>query len=109
MPLRTWTRLRPAPRSRRRKHERQKRSDRFFLLARRVPTHTLAATLSSRGSPVIRYRCPKCKKALTADDAEAGAKFACPQCGQRLQVPTPTPNKTVLGEIQNGPETAGTE
>jgi ribosomal protein S27E len=47
---------------------------------------------------MIRYRCPKCKKALTAHDTEAGAKVACPQCGQHLQIPTP-PNQTVLGEL----------
>jgi DNA-directed RNA polymerase subunit RPC12/RpoP len=58
---------------------------------------------------MIRYRCPKCKKALTANDAEAGAKLDCPQCGQRLQVPTQPLNKTILGEIQKDPEVAGTE
>jgi DNA-directed RNA polymerase subunit RPC12/RpoP len=49
---------------------------------------------------MIRYRCPMCKKALTATEAEAGAKLDCPQCGQRLQVPKPPPNKTMLGELE---------
>jgi len=44
---------------------------------------------------MIRYLCPKCKKALTAKDAEAGAQIACPQCSQRLHVPKST--KTMLG------------
>jgi DNA-directed RNA polymerase subunit RPC12/RpoP len=44
---------------------------------------------------MIRYVCPKCKKALTANDADAGAQIACPQCSQRLHVPKST--KTMLG------------
>jgi DNA-directed RNA polymerase subunit RPC12/RpoP len=71
-------------------------------------TDTLAAARPPRDSPMIRYRCPKCKKALTANGADAGAKLACPDCGQRLQVPTPA-NKTILGEIQEDSEVSGTE
>jgi DNA-directed RNA polymerase subunit RPC12/RpoP len=48
---------------------------------------------------VIRYRCPVCNKALVAQDEEAGSKLHCPHCGQRLQIPEPPPNKTVLGKI----------
>ena len=48
---------------------------------------------------MIRYLCPKCRQLLTAKDAEAGAKLSCTQCGQRLQVPTPPPNKTMLGQL----------
>jgi DNA-directed RNA polymerase subunit RPC12/RpoP len=44
---------------------------------------------------MIRYLCPKCKKALAATNAEAGAKLACPECGQRLHVPKSI--KTMLG------------
>jgi DNA-directed RNA polymerase subunit RPC12/RpoP len=58
---------------------------------------------------MVRYLCPMCKKVLTANDAEAGGKLDCPQCGQRLEVPAPPLNKTILGEIQEGPEAAGTE
>jgi DNA-directed RNA polymerase subunit RPC12/RpoP len=50
---------------------------------------------------MIRYLCPRCKKALAAQDREAGGKLNCPHCGQRLQVPVPPPNKTMLGELED--------
>jgi DNA-directed RNA polymerase subunit RPC12/RpoP len=45
---------------------------------------------------MIRYLCPNCKKALAANDADAGAQIACPQCSQRLHVPKSI--KTMLGK-----------
>jgi hypothetical protein len=36
---------------------------------------------------------------LEAPDDQAGAKIACPRCQQRLQIPTPPPNKTVLAPL----------
>ncbi len=36
---------------------------------------------------VIRFACPRCKSVVERADQEAGAKFNCPGCGQRLQVP----------------------
>lgn len=36
---------------------------------------------------MIRFGCPMCKSSLQARDQDAGAKFACPKCGQRLQIP----------------------
>jgi hypothetical protein len=51
---------------------------------------------------VIHYRCPRCKKSLTAQDNVAGAKINCPQYKQRLQVPAPTPpDKTMLGMLDD--------
>ncbi len=48
---------------------------------------------------MIRFACPICKTSLQSRDQDSGTKFACPSCGQRLQVPAPPPpNKTVLGE-----------
>ncbi len=48
---------------------------------------------------MIRFSCPVCKASLQSRDEDSGTKFACPSCGQRLQVPPPpTPKKTVLGE-----------
>lgn len=53
---------------------------------------------------MIRYRCPKCRKALAAEDREAGAKLNCPHCSQRLQVPIPPPpSKTMLGTLDDEP------
>ncbi len=37
----------------------------------------------------IRFRCSKCGKVLKAADSGAGAKFACPKCGERGVVPAP--------------------
>jgi DNA-directed RNA polymerase subunit RPC12/RpoP len=48
---------------------------------------------------MIHYRCPRCKVLLRSPDRDAGAKLACPQCGQRLQVPSPPPNKTLLAPL----------
>ena len=46
---------------------------------------------------MIRYRCPRCQKPLTAQDNEAGSKKNCPHCEQRVQIPAPPPpNKTML-------------
>ncbi len=36
---------------------------------------------------MIRIKCPKCKKPLTLDDADAGVVAACPDCGQKFRVP----------------------
>lgn len=36
---------------------------------------------------MIRFACPKCQKGLQAADEHAGAKIACPRCGQRVQIP----------------------
>jgi len=58
----------------------------------------------------ILFKCPKCQNKLTVADERAGNKFPCPNCGQRLQVPTPPPpppqptDKTMLGEMEIPPE-----
>lgn len=63
---------------------------------------------------MIRYRCPRCKKSLTAEESEAGTKKNCPYCEQRVLIPVPPhptnktmlgtleqPNKTVLGTLED--------
>jgi len=40
-------------------------------------------------SSTIRYRCPRCKKALESPASAAGTTSACTDCGQRLQIPAP--------------------
>ncbi len=50
---------------------------------------------------MIRYRCPKCKKSLTAEESDAGTKKNCPHCEQRVKIPVPPPpNKTMLGALE---------
>jgi DNA-directed RNA polymerase subunit RPC12/RpoP len=46
---------------------------------------------------MIRFLCPRCKAVLDQPENAAGTKMPCPSCGQRLQVPLPPENKTVLG------------
>lgn len=46
----------------------------------------------------IRFRCPSCKAILCAPDDKAGAKAACRNCAQRLEVPGLAVNQTVLGQ-----------
>lgn len=48
---------------------------------------------------MIRFGCPTCRSVLESPERKAGDKIACPKCGQRLQVPAPPRNKTVLGTI----------
>jgi hypothetical protein len=45
---------------------------------------------------MIRFSCPTCKKVLQGTAQQGGQKIACPGCGQRLQIPTPRLDKTVL-------------
>ncbi len=35
----------------------------------------------------IEFKCPHCQTALEAKDVLAGAKRACPMCGQVINVP----------------------
>lgn len=42
--------------------------------------------------------CPRCQTTISVRDSDAGQKVACP-CGQRLLVPQPPPNKTVLAPL----------
>src|SRR4051794_34939084 len=56
---------------------------------------------------MIRFACPKCKAVLECPDDEAGSKMGCPHCGQRLQIPTPPPNRTILAPyLGRGPDPA---
>ena len=65
---------------------------------------------------MIRFSCPVCRVVLSVDDKRAGRKAPCPKCGQRLQVPFPIRNKTILGKPVvasgvadvPGPETSAT-
>jgi hypothetical protein len=59
-------------------------------------------TILAHPEPLIRYTCPRCKKALEAPVSLAGDKLSCPSCAQRLQIPQPSAppppavNKTML-------------
>lgn len=46
---------------------------------------------------MILFACPRCETKLNAKPDQAGNKFSCPKCGQRLQVPSPPPDCTVIG------------
>jgi hypothetical protein len=39
---------------------------------------------------VIRFCCPQCQKVFDVSSAQAGIKFHCDACGQRIQVPSPS-------------------
>jgi hypothetical protein len=58
---------------------------------------------------MIRFACPHCKTRLKASLRQSGKEKACPACGQRLQVPAPARNQTVLGQptTPNDPTTKG--
>jgi hypothetical protein len=74
-------------------------------LLSRPPAETPAQnrTILAEPEPMIRYSCPRCKKALEAPAGFAGQKLNCPGCQQRLQIPQPAAlpaapplNKTIL-------------
>src|SRR5690349_5212244 len=46
---------------------------------------------------MIRFACPACQSHLKSPDDKAGAKIACPKCGQKVRVPEPPDSGTVLG------------
>jgi hypothetical protein len=48
---------------------------------------------------MIRFACPRCKTVLERPEHESGTKLFCPGCQQRLQVPAPPENKTILGDV----------
>lgn len=47
----------------------------------------------------IHFVCPACNKAYHAPDHAVGHKGSCSHCHQRIQVPPPVRNKTVLGRV----------
>ncbi len=52
---------------------------------------------------MIRFACPLWKSVLEASDRKAGSKIACPKCQQRLQIPSPARNKTILAPLAPAP------
>lgn len=58
---------------------------------------------------MIRFSCPTCGKSLSAPPEKIGAKANCPQCNQRVQIPEPPRNKTVLGNLVEHPLTPKSE
>lgn len=54
---------------------------------------------------MINFSCPICKTAIEVSPSQIGTKIPCPQCGQRLQVPAPARNKTILGDFKSGETT----
>jgi predicted Zn finger-like uncharacterized protein len=53
--------------------------------------------------PAVHFACPACRRSLAEPRSRAGEKILCPGCGQKLQIPTPPPNKTVLGVLEDPP------
>lgn len=47
----------------------------------------------------IRFACPTCKSALEAAEDTVGSKSSCPKCGQRVQVPDPRRDETLMGVL----------
>ncbi|MBM4070852.1 MAG: hypothetical protein FJ271_18135 [Planctomycetes bacterium] len=45
---------------------------------------------------MIRYTCPRCSILLESPDDQSGQKVFCPKCQQKLQIPEPPRNKTIL-------------
>src|SRR5262245_53089213 len=56
-----------------------------------------------RVTPVIRFWCPTCRKTLKSPDHNACKKIPCPHCQQRLEIPSPPRNRTILAPLVEGP------
>src|SRR5262245_33664273 len=48
---------------------------------------------------MIRFACPTCQTAMSVPETQAGSKGNCPSCGQRVQVPQPELDRTVVGQL----------
>jgi hypothetical protein len=48
---------------------------------------------------MIRFACVRCGCMLNARPEHAGGKVSCPSCSQRLEIPAPSTNKTVLAPL----------
>jgi TM2 domain-containing membrane protein YozV/DNA-directed RNA polymerase subunit RPC12/RpoP len=48
---------------------------------------------------MVRFACPVCSAPHEVPDDTAGKKINCQTCGQRVLVPSPTQNKTVLAKL----------
>jgi hypothetical protein len=62
--------------------------------AHSAPPRPVARSLED--ASVICFVFPRCRQALTVPDEPAGSKSTCRRCQQRLQVPAPPVNKTIL-------------
>lgn len=51
---------------------------------------------SLEGVVVLRFACPACNSVMTAPPRKAGHKLNCLKCGQRIQIPSPSPRGTRL-------------
>jgi DNA-directed RNA polymerase subunit RPC12/RpoP len=63
------------------------------LIGRPAPADAPQATPATQP---VSFFCPKCQQGLSG---AAGDKIFCPKCGQKVQVPEPRVNKTVLGSL----------
>jgi predicted RNA-binding Zn-ribbon protein involved in translation (DUF1610 family) len=72
----------------------------FPLLERGGATRMVG---NSRDSPeaesMLRFACPACNAVIRGPDRAGGTKVSCPQCGQRLLVPSPAKKRTMLGRL----------
>lgn len=48
---------------------------------------------------MIQYRCPRCQQQYQVPVEEGGQKVNCSTCGQRLQIPFPPRNRTILASL----------
>lgn len=55
---------------------------------------------------MIRFSCPRCKVLLERPENAGGSKFACPSCGQRLEVPLLPKNQHAPGNLVRNPPPA---
>src|SRR5262249_19134346 len=52
-----------------------------------------------RSLAMIQFACPRCQLILECQNHGAGSKVVCPKCQQRLQIPAPPRDKTVLAPL----------
>jgi hypothetical protein len=67
------------------------------------PGNPLVPASAQSDGNTVRFSCPRCRASFESPASQAGTKFHCSGCGQRIQVPNPPPNKTVLGNVDTSP------
>src|SRR4051794_40202296 len=50
---------------------------------------------------MIRFACPQCQKVYGVSSRDAGTKFNCDGCGQRIQVPVPQSHVAPAGNTNH--------
>jgi transcription elongation factor Elf1 len=67
------------------------------------PTTALKESPGATSGGRLKFSCPTCQTVYKASLDKAGKKTNCRRCGQRLEIPVPERNKTILAPLVEAP------